>query len=110
LLSSQRWTGTHPALGRFAAHGPSFAPGARLRPARGLDLAPTVLHLLGLPAGADMPGRVLTESFAPASPAGRRAVALAPSYDGRVSRRYGPQNPVRQQAIEERLRALGYIR
>jgi hypothetical protein len=32
------------------------------------DVAPTLLHILGIPAGRDMPGRVLTEALVSARP------------------------------------------
>jgi predicted AlkP superfamily phosphohydrolase/phosphomutase len=55
-------TGEHKAAGIFLAYGPAIQPG----PVRGAqigDLAPTILHLAGLPVPADMDGRVLTETF-----------------------------------------------
>jgi hypothetical protein len=45
--------------------GPGVAPAGRLRKAHVLDVAPTVLHLMGLPAAADMLGRVLVEALSP---------------------------------------------
>lgn len=51
----------HRPFGVLAGAGPGFRPGSRLYGASILDIAPTVLHLLGLPAGRDMPGRVLAE-------------------------------------------------
>ncbi|MEN1678074.1 MAG: alkaline phosphatase family protein [Planctomycetota bacterium] len=51
----------HRPFGVLAGCGPGFRPGSRLYGASILDIAPTVLHLLGLPAGRDMPGRVLAE-------------------------------------------------
>ncbi len=51
----------HRPFGVLAAHGPGITKGSRLYGASLLDIAPTVLHLLGLPSGEDMPGRVLAE-------------------------------------------------
>lgn len=51
----------HRPLGIFAAAGPGVRPGANLFGGGILDLAPTLLAMLGLPAGRDMPGRVLAE-------------------------------------------------
>lgn len=51
----------HRPFGVFAAAGPGVRAGARLHGGSILDIAPTVLALLGLPAGKDMPGRVLAE-------------------------------------------------
>jgi type I phosphodiesterase/nucleotide pyrophosphatase len=71
------------------------------------DLAPTVLHLLGLPVSRELPGRVLEDSltaeFRAAHPV--RSVAA-----------YGRRPPARpaesglDAAVLEELRSLGYIR
>lgn len=53
----------HRPFGVLAASGPGIRSDARLYGASLLDVAPTVLHLLGLPAGYDMPGRVLSEAL-----------------------------------------------
>lgn len=53
----------HRPHGIFLAAGPGIRRGARLYGGTILDLAPTLLSLLGLPAGADMPGRVLAEAI-----------------------------------------------
>jgi len=64
----QAW---HRPFGVFAARGPGVRAGARLFGATLLDITPTLLHLLGLPAGQDMPGRVLSEALAHAEPLDR---------------------------------------
>jgi hypothetical protein len=46
-----------------------------------LDLAPTLLYLLGLPVARDMEGRVLTEVLEPAH-ARDNPVTFIPSYEG----------------------------
>jgi tetratricopeptide (TPR) repeat protein len=51
----------HRPHGIFLAAGPGIRAGARLYGGTILDLAPTLLAMLGLPAGSDMPGRVLAE-------------------------------------------------
>ena len=66
--------------GFLLAVGDGIRPGAVLGPASVLDIAPTVLHLMGLPVARDMEGRVLTElleeGFADARP-----VTFIPSYE-----------------------------
>jgi len=57
----------HRPYGILAAVGPGIRAGARVHGASILDIAPTVLALLGLPAGDDMPGRVLAEAMDPAT-------------------------------------------
>jgi predicted AlkP superfamily phosphohydrolase/phosphomutase/Tfp pilus assembly protein PilF len=55
-----RW---HLPDGVLVIHGPGVRAGSRLNGARVFDVAPTVLALLGCPAGSDMRGRVLAEAF-----------------------------------------------
>jgi predicted AlkP superfamily phosphohydrolase/phosphomutase len=75
-------SGTHLGApdGFVLAVGDGIKPGVVLRDASVLDLAPTMLYLMGLPVGRDMEGRVLTEmleeSFARAHP-----VTFIPSYE-----------------------------
>ncbi len=58
-------TGDHRMDGILLASGAAFRTGASPRGARLLDIAPTVLHLLGVPVPDDMDGRVLTELLDP---------------------------------------------
>lgn len=75
-------SGTHLGApdGFMLAVGDGIRPGAVLRNASVLDLAPTILYLMGLPVARDMEGRVLTEmvdeTFARAHP-----VTFIPSYE-----------------------------
>jgi predicted AlkP superfamily phosphohydrolase/phosphomutase len=75
-------SGTHAGApdGVLMAVGDGIREGAALHDASVLDLAPTLLYLLGLPVAADMEGRVLTElvveEFARAHP-----VSFIPSYE-----------------------------
>jgi arylsulfatase A-like enzyme len=50
-----------------------------LDPASVLDVAPTVLHLMGLPVARDMDGRLLTGILDP-EVAARQPVTYIPSY------------------------------
>jgi len=52
--------GSHRPDGVLIAAGPSIRPGRHIDNAGLLDLAPTLLNLLGLPA-VDMDGRILSE-------------------------------------------------
>ena len=46
------------------SRGPSFKPGLQVdAPSGNVDLAPTVLRLLGIPVGEGMEGRVLEEAL-----------------------------------------------
>ena len=51
----------HSRIGIFVAAGPAFRAGTQPVGANLLDLTPTLLHALKLPAGIDMPGRAIAE-------------------------------------------------
>jgi len=53
----------HRPLGILTMAGPGIVRDERIYGVTLLDVAPTVLSLFGLPAGQDMPGRVLVEAF-----------------------------------------------
>jgi tetratricopeptide (TPR) repeat protein len=55
----------HEEDGIFLAAGPHIRRGAQVEGASVLDLAPTVLHYLGLPVAKDMDGAVLESIFEP---------------------------------------------
>src|SRR5581483_10953398 len=66
--------------GFLIAVGDGIRPGATLEGASVVDVAPTILYLMGLPVARDMDGRVLTEildeDFAHGHP-----LTFIPSYD-----------------------------
>jgi predicted AlkP superfamily phosphohydrolase/phosphomutase/tetratricopeptide (TPR) repeat protein len=66
----------HRQHGIFAMAGPHIRNDERIYSATLLDIAPTVLTLLGLPVGADMDGKVLAQSFDR-----RVAIERIPSWD-----------------------------
>ena len=53
----------HRDFGIFCLKAPGVRAGERIHGAGVLDIAPTILHLFGLPAGADMDGKVLVNAF-----------------------------------------------
>jgi predicted AlkP superfamily phosphohydrolase/phosphomutase len=67
--------------GLLLAYGEGIRPGAVLAGASILDVAPTLLYLLGLPVARDMQGRVLTEMLEPGY-AREHALTFIPSYEG----------------------------
>jgi len=67
-------SGTHRMNGIFIAHGPDIKQGTIINGARIQDLAPTILHLMGLPVPDDMDGRVLMQVFRDDSDAARLPV------------------------------------
>lgn len=68
-------SGNHARQGVFMACGPDIKrDGAKLAGLRIYDIAPTVLHMFGLPVPDDMDGRVLVEIFREGSEPAQREV------------------------------------
>ncbi len=79
-LSGDIRTGTHRREGIFIAHGPDFAQGTSLGSSLNTwDVAPTLLHLMGLSVPDYMDGRVVHEAFRPGSVPQSSEVRIAPS-------------------------------
>jgi predicted AlkP superfamily phosphohydrolase/phosphomutase len=101
--------GHHRWEGVFAASGPGIRSGADAGELSIVDVAPLVLHQLGLPAPDDMAGRVPVEIFEPEeaerrpprrAPAGPAPELAAPDVEPEADE---------QAALLDRLRALGYV-
>ncbi|WP_375466428.1 alkaline phosphatase family protein [uncultured Methylobacterium sp.] len=102
----------HRAQGIFVLHGPGVQADARVEGATLLDIAPTVLALLGLPAGNDMEGRVLVSAFGDPPPAILPRIPSwerVPGEDGRPGPATGEEDPAAAQAALRQLAELGYI-
>ncbi len=101
-------TGDHRMEGVFIAQGPAFHPGATLADdANLLDIAPTILRLLGVPLPADLDGRVLTEVLDPrlaAEVSVREPVSATVSSTEKSA--YSDEEDA---AIQQRLADLGYL-
>lgn len=96
----------HRRYGILAVHGPHVKPDSRVYGASLLDIAPTILAMLGLPVADDMDGTALTQMFD--TPV---VVETVPTYeDGTVYEPAAPEDDpwVAQQMIEQ-LAALGYV-
>ncbi len=63
--TTAEWGGTHRRDGILIAHGKPFRKGIEIEGARLIDMAPTILHLMGQPVPDDMDGRILRELFEP---------------------------------------------
>lgn len=68
-------SGTHDLEGIVMFLGSQIKKGERIRDAKIFDLAPTYLHLFGLPIPEDMDGQVLTNIFREDSDARKRKIA-----------------------------------
>lgn len=107
-----RW---HRAQGIFVLGGPHAQVDATVEGASLLDVAPTVLALLGLPAGADMPGRVLVGALEPSlaaeTPGRIPSWEDLPGADGRrrPGEPGGETDPAVAQALLQQFIDLGYV-
>ncbi len=63
--TNNEWGGTHRRDGILIAYGKPFRKGVVIDGARLIDMAPTILHLMGQPAPDDMDGHILEELFEP---------------------------------------------
>jgi predicted AlkP superfamily phosphohydrolase/phosphomutase len=109
LVTEQRDgnSGDHRANGLLVVAGPAVRRGATLLGARIVDVAPTILYLLGVPIPDDMDGRVLREAIRESHLADHPVVTR----EARAEVEPAGERPRRsdQDAVAERLRALGYL-
>lgn len=61
----ERRTGAHRPFGFLAASGPRIRKAPDMKPVHLLDLAPTILSLMGIPVPAHYDGRVISELISP---------------------------------------------
>jgi tetratricopeptide (TPR) repeat protein len=97
----------HRKFGVLIASGPGIRAGVTMEDASVLDITPTVLAAMGLPAARDMQGRILHEMFAAPPPAEPIA-----TYEGESPGGAGAAEPIASALDEEiraRLTALGYV-
>ena len=101
--------GNHRPNGVIFMKGKTIKMGQRIEGASIIDLAPTILHLMGAPVPTDMDGKVLEETIRPSyleqnpprytePPANEKTKAARAAYSEEEAAR-----------VEERLRSLGYI-
>jgi predicted AlkP superfamily phosphohydrolase/phosphomutase len=105
---TSEWGGTHRLHGILVARAPALKMGVEIKNSHLIDLAPTMLHLLGVSVPEDMDGSVLTDAFRPEfleeHPV-KSGVASGTS-EGDRSSGYTDEESAK---VEERLQALGYI-
>lgn len=100
-------TGNHARDGILLLWGSEFRRGERLATVAIEDVAPTVLHLLGLAADRDMDGRVLVEAFRPEVIAARPPQVLDQTYELQASSfRFSAED---ERKIQDMLEGLGYL-
>lgn len=102
----------HDLTGIFVAAGPGVRRTQEIPTVTLYDVAPTLLHLLGLPVPEDMPGKVLEAALTPETTAAH-PILRVPSYEGIGGDEGRPDAIVVGEAadgeIVEQLRSLGYI-
>ncbi len=106
--ANSEWGGTHRLQGIVVGRAPAFKAGAEIENAQLIDLAPTILHLLGVSIPEDMDGAVLTSAFR------REFLMEHPVESGAASGTSGGDRPSgytdeESAKVEERLQALGYL-
>ncbi len=104
-------SGTHRLNGMALLWGRAICAGGHLRDAQILDLAPTILHLMGHSVPHDMDGRVLTEALSPEYAEVRPgddlpSTAALPPPSTAADDVLSAENA---ELIVERLRGLGYV-
>jgi predicted AlkP superfamily phosphohydrolase/phosphomutase len=108
--SAGEWGGTHALEGILVFRGKPFHKGKKLEQVEIVDLAPTLLHILGLPIREDMDGRVLHEAFkAEFAAAHGIATRIRGDSDDEASPQERTYSDAEAVKVEERLRGLGYI-
>ena len=96
----------HRLDGMFIAWGKDIRPGGPAPNAHIIDMAPTILHIMGLPIPSDMDGQVLLQVFEPGSETRMRD--LQRSNTGMEEESSTSLSCEDEQTILERLEGLGY--
>jgi predicted AlkP superfamily phosphohydrolase/phosphomutase len=104
-------TGYHRMNGILVMAGPDVRAGVHLSDAAIIDLAPTILHALGVPVPASMDGKVLVDAFkAETARDGKDAAGVAgvPAREPATAQddAYSQEE---EALVQERLRELGYL-
>jgi predicted AlkP superfamily phosphohydrolase/phosphomutase len=105
-------SGTHHPDGIFIAAGPGVLEGRVMSGLSILDVAPILLHSLGLPIPEDLEGHVPTQVFEPdwlqARPVRVGPPTRSPDSPA-TERRSASEDPEIEAEVRARLRALGYL-
>ena len=102
------WGGTHRRDGIVIGRGPMLQTAVQIENAQLIDIAPTLLYLLGVPVPDDMDGKVLTSAFRGDFLSAHPLQAGDASGISETHRTSGYTDE-ESAKVEERLRALGYL-
>lgn len=100
-----RWLGENKDTGMFIAHGESINEDSEITDMHILDIAPTVLHLMGYKVPSNMDGEVHKELFKQDSDPKEREVRV----DEVKGTKSNEKKKVDGSDVEERLEDLGYM-
>ena len=101
--------GNHRPNGILFMKGSNIKSGFNIEGARIIDLAPTILYLMGTTVPADMDGRVLKETINPSHLQQNPPQYMEPPSNGEIKPSGRAYSQEESSQIEERLRSLGYI-
>lgn len=104
-------SGTHDKApdGIVILSGKDIEKGATLSRTSVYDIAPTILALMGVPVGRDMPGRVIKEAVSPAF-LNENPISWTPTHSSGWTYTDTPVRSEMGEALKDKLRGLGYIR
>jgi predicted AlkP superfamily phosphohydrolase/phosphomutase len=100
--------GNHRMDGMLIAHGPNIRKGHRAEGAHLIDLAPTVLHIMGEKIPRDMDGKVMTQLFTDVF-VRKEKIQWTDSVEESGDEPPATMSPDDEATIMERLKRLGYI-
>ncbi|HEX8492711.1 MAG TPA: hypothetical protein VF658_07725 [Pyrinomonadaceae bacterium] len=63
ILLELKESGCHDPQGRMMLYGPGIKQGEQIAECNNLDIAPTILNVLGVPLPSETKGRMLSEAF-----------------------------------------------
>ncbi len=101
-------SGTHRPEGMFILKGRGIRPGQRIEDARIVDIAPTLLYMMGLSVPEDMDGEVLNRAFTEEYRKSH-AMVRGPSAERLTARGEGVLDGEESEKVKKALRDLGYF-
>jgi len=113
-VSLKEITGDHRMYGILIMSGEGIQENVWLEACSVLDVAPTILHLMGLPVGKDMEGQVISEALTPRFRKQHPARFIS-TYESLYQKAHDksdthqPDHDLDEELLE-RLRSLGYIK